>query len=202
MSVRRSLAVAALTVGLLAGAAASALADTTGGNTDRLSAAASWADASGSGSASVAGFSDPAEGTFVEYSYVHDVEFLCEDGSSGFGSVDFFGQSEGTLTIDKKLGTAAGAGTVTGTQNTFDWCTGETTSVEASYAIEFSLTATAAASTVVTRTKETAPDGTKVIVTTSITNRQATGSVRIDGGSAITPDSGEIQHIVVTTKAR
>jgi hypothetical protein len=184
---------------LLALSAGAILADTIGGNADRLSAAASWEDELGSGSASA--FSDPAEGTFVDYSFFREFDVTCDDGSGGRGSVDFFGEGAGSLAIDKKLSSAQASGSVTGTQNTFDPCTGETTSAEATFHVQFALTAIAAASTSVTKTKETAPDGTKLTVTTSTTNRAASGTVRIDAGEPITPDQGEIQHLVSTTKA-
>jgi len=105
-----------------------------------------------------------------------------------------------SLAIDKKLSSAQGSGSVSGAQDSYDPCTGETTSVDATFEVQFALTATTAASTFVTKTKETAPDGTKVTTTTSTTNRQASGTVQIDSGDPITPDSGEIQHIVGTVK--
>jgi hypothetical protein len=188
-----------LSAALLVLSAGAILADTTGGNADRLSAAASWEDELGSGS--VAAFSDPAEGTFVDYNFFREFDVTCEDGSSSRGSVDFFGEGPASLTIGKKLSTAQASGSVTGTQNTSNPCTGDTTSTEATFEVQFALTATAAASTSVTKTKETAPDGTKLTVTTSITNREATGTVRIDSGDPFVPDSGEIQHLVSTTKA-
>jgi hypothetical protein len=198
MPVRRILSTVGLSVALLALSAGAILADTTGGNADRLSAAASWEDEFGS--AGVAAFSDPAEGTFVDYSFFHEFDVTCDDGSSSRGSVDFSGQGAGSLTIDKKLSSAQGSGVVTGTQNTYDPCTGETTPADATFQVQFALTATTAASTFVSKSKETAPDGTRVVVTTSITNRQAAGTVRIDSSDPIIPDSGEIQHLVVTTK--
>ena len=198
MRLRRLVSAVCLSVALIALSTGAILADTTGGDTDRLTAAASWEDEFGSGS--VSAFSDAAEGTFVAYSFFREFDVTCEDGSGSRGSVDFFGESAGTLTVAKKLGSAQASGSVTGTQNTFDPCTGETTSAEATFQVQFALTATSGESTLVTKTRDTAPDGTKVTTTTSITTREAAGTVQIDTDDPFTPDSGEIQHIVSTLK--
>ena len=198
MRVRHVLSAVGLSAALLALSAGAILADTIGGNAERFSASASWEDELGTGSAG--GFSDPAEGTFVGYGFFREFDVTCDDGSSSRGSVDFFGEGAGSLTIGKKLDSAQGGGTVTGMQNTFDPCTGETTSVEATFQVQFALTATTAASTSVTKTKDKAPDGTKVTTTVSSTTRQASGAVRIDSDPPIVPDSGEIQHLVSTEK--
>jgi hypothetical protein len=197
MRVRGILSAVGLSVALLSSSAGAILADAVG-NTDRVTAAASWEDEFGSGT--VAAFSDPAEGTFVDYSSFREFDVTCEDGSGGRGSISFYGQGAASLAIDKKLSSAQGSGSVTGAQDSYDPCTGETTSVDATFEVRFALTATSAASTFVTKTKETGPDGTKVTTTTSITNRQASGTVQIDSGDLIVPDSGEIQHIVGTVK--
>jgi hypothetical protein len=69
-----------------------------------------------------------------------------------------------------------------------------------SYQVAFAFRATSGTTSTVTKSKQTLPDGTKVITTTSVTDRDATGSVRIDGGDPITPDTGQLQHLVVVTK--
>jgi hypothetical protein len=198
MRVRQVFSAVGLSAALLALSTGAILADTTGGNMDRVTAAANWEDEFGSGS--VSAFSDDVEGTIIDYGFFREYDVTCEDGSGGRGVVDFYGQGPASLTVAKKLSSAQGSGSVTGEQSTYDPCTDEWTSVEATYQAQFELTATAAASTNVTKTKETAPDGTKVTITTSITNRQATGTVQIDSNDPITPDSGEIQHIVATVK--
>ena len=198
MRVRHVLVAVGLSLSMLAVTAGTLLADTIGGNAERFSAAAGWEDELGS--ASVSAFSDPAEGTFVDYSFFREFDVTCEDGSGSRGSVEFFGEGVASLTIDKKLATAQASGTVAGTQSTFDPCTGENTSVDATFHVQFSLAATTGASTFTSKTKETAPDGTKVTTTVTSTIRQASGTVRIDAGAPIIPDTGEIQHIVSTEK--
>ena len=50
----------------------------------RRPAAAGWEDEFGS--AGVSAFSDPAEGTFVDYGFFHEFDVTCDNGSSGRGS--------------------------------------------------------------------------------------------------------------------
>jgi hypothetical protein len=201
MSARLALLPLGLSVGLIGAMAGAVLADTTDGSTDRWSASAFVDDGSGGGS-NVGGIIDADLGTLVDYSFFRVTDVACDDGSSSQGSIDFSGQSAGTVAIDKKLAKATGSGTVSGSLNTFDPCTGETTSVDASYAVSFTLTANAPASSSVNRSKETLPDGSKIWVTTSITTREASGSFRIDGGTSIVAHQAGIEHLVVTTRPR
>jgi hypothetical protein len=199
MTARRSATVLGLAVGVVLLTSSIAVADTTGGNADRWSASASWGDG-GVGGSNVTGLIDRDLGMVIEYDFYHEVATTCDDESSGYASTSFFGESPASVTIDKKLSSAVGSGTVTGSQDTYDSCTGESTSTDASYQVAFMLQATSGATSSVTKTKEKLPDGTKVTVTTSVTDRDATGSVRIDGGDPITPDSGQLQHLVVVTR--
>jgi hypothetical protein len=199
MVVRRSASVLGLAVGLVLLIGSVAFADTTGGNADRWTAAASWGDG-GVGGANVTGIIDRDLGISIEYDFYHEVALTCDDGSSGYASTSFFGESPASVAIDKKLSSALGSGTVSGTQDTYDSCTGESAETNVSYQVAFALRATSGTTSTVTKSKQTLPDGTKAITTTSVTDRDATGSVRIDGGDPITPDTGQLQHLVVVTK--
>jgi len=199
MFVRRTASALGAAVALVLLTGTLVMADTTGDNADRWSAAANWGDG-GVGGSNITGIIDRDFGTVIEYDFYHEFAVTCDDGSSGTSWTSFYGQSPAAVTIDKRLSSASGSGTVTGSTDSYDPCTGEATSVEASYQVAFALHATSGATTSVTKTKQTTPDGRKVIVTSSITDRDATGSVSIDGGAPITPDAGQLQHLVVVTK--
>jgi hypothetical protein len=178
-----------------------AVADTTGDNADLTRASAGGEDDAGSWN--VGGVIDALEGTStVELNDFRPFEVQCEDGSILTGYTSFFGQGAGSVTIDKKLAHATGDGTVSGTEETYDPCVEAWTLVEKTRHVQFDLDATSGESTSTSKSRDTAPDGTKRTVTTSIVQREASGSVVIDDGEPIAPDFGEISHVTVVTKTK
>jgi hypothetical protein len=206
MRIRVGVAVAASLMVLVA-AAAPVAADTIGNtdaDRDRLESGAEWTDGDATVSASVSIVSDAVSGEYVIFVNTFRTEpIVCPDESTGFQYTEYGGEGvPDTFAVDKKLASASGSGTVTGTRYVYDDCGNFTEDSDVTVAADVSLTATGAASTSTSSTKTVFPDGTRETIVTKYTSRAASGHLTVAGSGPHATAFGEIAHLEQSVKTK
>jgi len=186
---------------LLGVAAPAVLADTfPAGNADLYAASSSWdSGESNIGIGATVGTQDgvAVHSLSVSSFLVQDITCKGKD-KTGISLVYTLGESlDATIKIDAKLGSASASGTLSGTEEVFNSCTGADTFRDISFQASFALTASGAISTSKTRSVTNNPDGSKSTSTDKFDSRDATGSFSISGVS-YTPTFSNISHDVST----